>query len=104
MRDQARKTGGAMRRFVVIATANRGAVDPPEALDGTGQCLANLEAEKSDAADAERLRVRATRGFRLERDAPMSRDELRRLARPVVAERPDFERGIGRSMQAEMAR
>lgn len=81
-----------MKRFVVIATANRGAVDPPEPLDAPGQRIANERAESADAVDREILRRRATQGFRRERDPELSVPELVRLQKPVVNERASIEK------------
>ena len=64
-----------MRRFVVIATANRGAVDPPEPLDAAGQYAANLEADIGDRQDRKELQRRATLGYQIERDRPLTRAE-----------------------------
>jgi hypothetical protein len=63
-----------MRRFVVIATANRGAVDPPEPLDEADQYRAERQAQICDQQDIETLRQRATYGYQLERD-PLYRAE-----------------------------
>ncbi len=56
-----------MRRFVVIATANRGAVDPPEPLDDAGQNAANLGAHKDTQA--------AYSAVRYERDPPLTAEQ-----------------------------
>ena len=81
-----------MRRFVVIATANRGAVDPHEPLDDAGQYLANMEAERCDAQDRNACRARATAGLQWERDPLPKPEEMARLTRRVQPERMDFER------------
>jgi hypothetical protein len=83
-----------MKRFVVIATANRGAVDPHEPLDDAGQWLANMEAEASDLKDVDLLRRRATSGFQWERDPLPKPEEIARLTRRPKPERMDIERAF----------
>ncbi|MFP5276957.1 MAG: hypothetical protein ACLGPM_07570 [Acidobacteriota bacterium] len=46
-----------MTRFVVIATANRGPVNPAEPLDETGQHMARLQFE-ADAQQERKIRAR----------------------------------------------
>lgn len=68
-----------MTLFVAIWSLQRGSIDPPEPLDDTGQCLANLEAQNDAQA--------AYRSVRYERDPPLTAEqewmeELRRRTFP----------------------
>jgi hypothetical protein len=64
-----------MRHFVVISTTLRGIVFPPEPLDAAGQYAANLEADIGDQQDRKELQRRATLGYQIERDRPLTRAE-----------------------------
>lgn len=75
-----------MIRFVVIATLNRGAVEPHEALDDAGQWLANRQAEIADANDETALRRRATLGYQWERDPLLSEAETLKMRTRVREE------------------
>lgn len=83
-----------MKRFVVIATANRGEVTPHEPLDDAGQYLANRAADEADARDCRTLMTRATMGYQRERDPRLEPEETAQLARPAERERSDFERAM----------
>ena len=56
-----------MTRFVALWSLQRGSIDPPEPLDDTGQCLANLEAQNDAQA--------ACRAVRYERDPPLTEEQ-----------------------------
>jgi len=68
-----------MKRFVVIATANRGAVEPHEPLDDAGQYLANCADEAEGQRVREVLRQRATAGYGFERDPLPTLQEVDRI-------------------------
>jgi hypothetical protein len=64
-----------MTRFVAICSLKRGNIDPPEPLDAEGQYAANLEADIGDQQDRKELQRRATLGYQIERDRPLTRAE-----------------------------
>jgi hypothetical protein len=77
-----------MTRFVVIATAMRGAVNPPEPLGDAEQYRANMAAQTQDAADDDSLLRRATMHVQLERDPILTTREIYRR-KPVDSDRVD---------------
>lgn len=64
-----------MTRYVAVWTLQRGIIDPPEPLDAGGQYAANLQAEICDQQDCKKLQRRATFGYQIERDPPLTRAE-----------------------------
>jgi len=56
-----------MTRYVAIWSLKRSIIEPPEALDAEGWCLANLEAQNDAQA--------AYRSVRYERDPPMTAEQ-----------------------------
>jgi hypothetical protein len=95
-----------MKRFFVIATANRGIVKPFESLDDAGQCAANRQLEIDDRVECLPARDRAaelfetenyknTRGYQLERD-PWIPDDLSTYRKPVQRHGVDASRYLAR--------
>lgn len=64
-----------MKRFAVIATTNRGPIDPPELLDERSQWLANIQFALDQDED-QRVRARRRAHYLTERDPPARRCEM----------------------------
>jgi hypothetical protein len=75
-----------MRRFVVIATANRGNVDPPEPLDEVDEPKAEFQWRRDWEADSLAIARRVAKLFSRERDRRMTPTQEAREMRKELEE------------------
>jgi hypothetical protein len=87
-----------MIRFVAVWSLKRGVIDPPEVLDEADQWRATESAAAADAVDRVTLQRRATRGYTVERDQLLLREEEARLRKPVVSARQEGWDEVGRML------